>query len=100
DLVRRRHGEGALLRAFDLADRGEDVALDPGVLVVGDLAELEAHLPLEELAAERAVVVHLRLGSLDHLVEHEAKAADEDRIKDEHGPRQALSSLSRILTKL
>ena len=33
--------------------RGEDVALDVGELLLGDLAELEAHLRLESCFAQR-----------------------------------------------
>src|SRR5262249_21316962 len=78
DPVLRRHREGALLRPLDRADPGEHVALDLRELGVGDLAELEAHLRLEQPIAERGVVVHLRLPRRDDLVEDEAKAADEE----------------------
>jgi hypothetical protein len=54
-------------------------------LVVGDLAKLEPHLRLEQLIAQRRVVLHLGLGRLDDLVEHEPQAADQEGIKDEHG---------------
>src|SRR5437762_3456218 len=84
DLVLGRHRESALLRALDLADSGEHVALDPGELLLGDLAELELHLRLEQLIAQRRVVVHLGFGGGDHLVEDEPQAADQDRVQDEH----------------
>src|SRR5262249_46486931 len=84
DPVLRRHGEGALLRPLDVADRGEQVALDRGELFLADLAELELHLRLEQLIAERAVVVHLGLGRRGDLVEDEAQAADQERVEYEH----------------
>ena len=65
--------------------RGEDVALDLGELVLGDLAELEPHLRLEQLLAQRRVVLRLGLGRRDDLVEHEAEAADQQGVEDEHG---------------
>ena len=84
DPVSRRHGERALLAAFHLPDRGDDVALDLGELSFGDLAQFEAHLRLEEHFAERRIVLRLVLCRLHDLVEHEAQAADEERVEDEH----------------
>src|SRR5438067_10186167 len=65
-----------------------------------DLQLLEAHLGLEQLIAQRGIVVHLGLGGGDHLVEDEAKAADQQGVQDEHVRPYALSSLSLMLTKL
>src|SRR5438874_694059 len=84
DLVLARHADGRLLRALDFADPGEDVMFDPGELRFRDVAELELHLRLEQLFAERRVVLRLRLGGRDDLVENESQAADEERVEDEH----------------
>jgi hypothetical protein len=85
DPVSRRHGEGALPLAFHFPDRRDDVTLDLGELSVGDLAQFEAHLRFEEHFAERRIVLRLVLRCLDDLVEHEAQASNQQRVKDEHG---------------
>src|SRR5438046_2829504 len=53
DLVTGGHGDGALQRALDFPDGGQHVALDLAELLVGHFPELEAHLRLEELVAQR-----------------------------------------------
>src|SRR5258706_6257993 len=75
DPVLGGHGDRALLRTLDLSDGGEDIALGFGELVVGDFAELQAHLGFVELFAERGAVLHLGFGRLYDLFEHEAKTA-------------------------
>ena len=70
--------------ALDVADCKQDVALDGGKLLVGDLAELELHLRLEQAIPEGGVVVRLGLSRSDDLVEHEAEAPDQQGIEDEH----------------
>src|SRR4051794_11128092 len=84
DLVLRRHRQRTLLRALDLANCGQHVPLDVGELLLGDFAEFEPHLCLEQLIAQRRVVVHLGLGRGDDFVEHEAEAADQQRVENEH----------------
>src|SRR5262245_46434064 len=80
DFVLGRHAEGAGLLALDVANLGEDVALDFAELLVGELAELEPHLGFEKLFAKRRVVLRFGLGGRDDLVEDEAETADEERI--------------------
>ena len=47
-------------------------------------AELEPHLRGEQLFAQVRVVVELGVDGGGDLVEHEAEAADQDRVEDEH----------------
>src|SRR5436190_14695991 len=84
NLVTGGHGDGALLWALDFPDRGQNVALDLAELLVGDFPELEAHLRLEELVAQRRVVLRLGFGRLNDLVEHETQAADQEAVENEH----------------
>ena len=64
------------------------------------VAQLEAHLGREKLLLERALVVHLRLDRGRDLVEDEAQPAHEQTVDEDQSASAALSSLSRILTKL
>src|SRR5262249_42116578 len=77
-----------LLLSFDLAESGEDVVLDLGEFLVGNLTELEPHLGLEQPLAQRRVVLGLGFGRGDDLVEDESQAANQKGVEDEH-PRQA-----------
>src|SRR3954454_15827221 len=83
DLVLRRHRQRTLLRPLDLANCGQHVPLDAGELLLGNFPEFEPHLRLEQLIAQRRVVVHLGLGRGDDFVEDEAEAADQQRVENE-----------------
>src|SRR5581483_10250171 len=101
DAVGRPHRKRPLRRALERAEPREQIALEPGELVVRELAELEAHLCLEQLLAEGGVVLHLGFRGRGDLVEHETERADEQAVEDEHGPGgYARSSFSRMFTKL
>src|SRR5262245_59083788 len=84
----------------DLAQAGQQVLLQVRELRLVDLAQLQPHLRVEKLLAHEALVVHLAVDGLGHLVEHEADAADEQRVEQDHWPSRARSSLRRMLTKL
>src|SRR5713101_6255000 len=90
------HRDGAVLGALDLADAREDVGFGFGERLVGDLAQLQAHLRLEELLAQHGVVLHFLLRRGHDLVEDEPDAPDEKRIEDDH----ARSSFNLMFTKL
>src|SRR5439155_11725196 len=98
DLVCRRNRERAPL-SFDLSNARKDVVLDLGEFLLGDFAELQAHLRFEQLLAQRRVVLGLRFGGRDDLVEDESKAADQQRVQDEHDSFQ-LSAFSCQLADL
>src|SRR5688572_3635527 len=86
------------LRApFDLADPIEDVRLDRGEFLFGDLAGLQLHLRLEEPLALALGIVELGIGNRRHLVEHERDAVDEKAVEQKH---QTRSSFNRMFTKL
>src|SRR5687768_5733082 len=75
---------GALGALADLPDALEQLALDLGELRVVDLAQLQAHLCREQLLAQHAVVVELRVHRLRELAEDELDAADEEGVEDDH----------------
>src|SRR4029079_8065196 len=83
DPVSRRHTDGAGLLPLDFADPREDVALGSRKLFVGDFSELELHLWLEQLLAERRIVLHLGLSRGDDFVEDKAQGADQEGVEDE-----------------
>jgi hypothetical protein len=62
----------------------EDVALEAGVLGLGQLTRLEFHLAIEQDFPETRLIVHLGVGRTRYLVQHESKATDEQRVEDEH----------------
>ena len=64
----------AALALLDLADAGEDVRFELVELLLAHLAELDPHLRVEQLLAQRGVVVQLRLDRRRDLVEHEPDA--------------------------
>ena len=56
----------------------------PRVLLQQQLVTLHDRRLGEQLLPERGVVVQLGFGRGDDLVEHEAEAADQQRVEDEH----------------
>ncbi len=84
DLVGGGNGECAWLGALQLADPRENLALGLDELLIADLAELQPHLRLEQLLAERGVVLCFRFSRGHHLLEHESDAADQQVVQDEH----------------
>src|SRR5262245_14500441 len=87
DLHVLRRDAGGLAAApalVDLAETDQDVALELVEFLLRQLAELEAHLRVEESIAESGVVVQLGVDGGGELVEHEADARDEQRIDDQH----------------
>jgi hypothetical protein len=84
DFVPAREGKAPRSSAFYLANPPKDIAFDLGKLSFADLAQLELHLYLEQLLAERRIVFGLSFSRCDDLVEHESQAADKERIEDEH----------------
>src|SRR4029450_4474826 len=82
---------------LDLADALEDVRLDDGELLFGDLSSLELQLRLEQALALPLRIVHLGIGNRRHFVEHEGDAVDEERVEQKH---QTRSSFKRMFTKL
>src|SRR6185295_15517859 len=89
-----------LLLLPDLAQPGQDVALQPDELLFVHLAELELHLRRQQLLAQRLLVVHLGVHRRSDLVEDETEAADQQAVEDDHSASEARSSLRRMLTKL
>ena len=98
-----RRSPSAALPLADLAQAREHVALDVGELLLGDLAELEPHLGLEQPLAERAS----RRAARPRRPRRPCRArsacpptSSESRINTRLASRFARSSLRRMLTKL
>src|SRR6266542_5782749 len=84
-VLRRNGGRLAAALAFlDLADADEDVRFKLVEFFLAHLAELDAHLSLEQALAQRVVVVHLPVDGRRDLVEHEPDARDDQRVDNEH----------------
>src|SRR5262245_55676294 len=97
-LLRDGGGVAAALARLDLADARDDLRFEIVDLLLRQLAQLEAHLRVEEPLAQHGVVVELRVDRGGELVEHEPHAGDEQRVDDQH--QCARSSFRRMLTKL
>src|SRR5690606_1496790 len=89
------------LRLADRTQPREDLSLDLREGGFVDLAQLEPHLRIEELLAERLLAVaKLGLGRGDDRVEHESHAVREQAVEKDHRSSSTRSSLRRMLTKL
>jgi len=91
--------------------RGFDIAKRPGVAETIDWANAVSFLGAEHLDEEIAAATlgtvlkdhddqRLAVDRLGHLVQHEADAAHEQGVEQDHWPSRARSSLRRMLTKL
>src|SRR5947209_7449326 len=100
----QRHGPARFpaLGVADLAQPGEDLALQRHEISLVHLPQLDPHLGRQQLLAQRRLVVHLLVDRRGDLVEDELDAADEEAVDDQHGysASEARSSLRRMLTKL
>ncbi len=69
-------------------------------LLLRDLSELQPHLRGQQLLAKHRVVGELGVHRLGQLVEDEPDAAEKEAVDEDHSPSRALSSFSRMFTKL
>src|SRR4051812_46593812 len=83
-LWRNDAGLATALARLDFANAHDDVGFELVELFLADLAELEAHLRVEQPLAQHAVVVQLGLDRCRDLVEDEANTRDDQRIDDQH----------------
>jgi hypothetical protein len=80
-----RECAGTALAAFpDLPDGLQQVSLDVGKLVIGDLTHLALHLGFQQSLAKRRVVVQLRFRGGNDRLQRPLDAGDHQRIEEEH----------------